>query len=238
MFNPTTSPGGGLHFLRSAEAAASSLAIQLNAILFMMSPGSECHCRGRAAAKRRSVPSAGHLPCRPSGGPRLFAAAILLSAALLFGVQPMFTKMVPPQFGGAPAVWSVAIVFFQSALLAGYAYAHWLTRYTRGSAAGAIHLAVMIAACLLLPLSVGTTWNRPPAGLEALWLILRLSAEFLADLGWPPRPLWGQNRSRPLAACPLPSDWLGVVTFAAVSQAGTGGCDARNDCRSGDCLLR
>src|SRR6266568_2353396 len=36
-------------------------------------------------------------------------AAIFLSAALLFAVQPMFTKMVIPRLGGAPAVWSVAI---------------------------------------------------------------------------------------------------------------------------------
>jgi len=53
-----------------------------------------------------------------------FTAAITLSAALLFMVQPMFTKMVLPRFGGAPSVWSVAIVYFQTALLAGYAYAH------------------------------------------------------------------------------------------------------------------
>ena len=46
-----------------------------------------------------------------------FVAAIVLSASLLFMVQPMFTKMVLPRFGGAPSVWSVAIVFFQSALV-------------------------------------------------------------------------------------------------------------------------
>ena len=62
----------------------------------------------------------------------LVGTAIFLSAALLFSVQPMFTKMVLPQFGGAPSVWSVAIVFFQAALLAGYAYAHWLRRRTPG----------------------------------------------------------------------------------------------------------
>ena len=54
----------------------------------------------------------------------VFVGAIFVSAALLFAVQPMFTKMVLPRLGGAPAVWSVAIVFFQAALLAGYAYAH------------------------------------------------------------------------------------------------------------------
>ena len=74
---------------------------------------------------------------RAQGMPRvlllpIFTTAIFVSAALLFMVQPMFTKLVLPRFGGAPAVWSVAIVFFQAALLAGYAYAHWLTRYVPG----------------------------------------------------------------------------------------------------------
>src|SRR5258707_7122329 len=91
-----------------------------------------------------------------------FAATIVLSAALLFMVQPMFTKMVLPRFGGAPSVWSVAIVFFQGALLAGYAYAHWLTRYAGGRAAVVIHLGVMIAAVFALPLSIAAGWARPP----------------------------------------------------------------------------
>jgi hypothetical protein len=55
--------------------------------------------------------------------PALFAGTLFLSALLLFAVQPMFTKMVLPRLGGAPTVWSVAMVFFQAALLAGYAYA-------------------------------------------------------------------------------------------------------------------
>src|SRR5437870_4531734 len=79
-------------------------------------------------------------------------AAIFLSAALLFAVQPMFTKMVIPRLGGAPAVWSVAMVFFQAALLAGYGYAHLLTRFAPARISVVIHLAVMIAACLALPL--------------------------------------------------------------------------------------
>ena len=59
----------------------------------------------------------------------VYGAAIFLRAALLFAVQPMFTKMVLPRLGGAPSVWSVAMVFFQATLLAGYAYAHLLTRF-------------------------------------------------------------------------------------------------------------
>src|SRR5262249_60072135 len=100
-----------------------------------------------------------------------FVAAIILSASLLFMVQPMFTKLVLPRFGGAPSVWSVAIVFFQTALLAGYAYAHWLTRYAPGRPSVAIHLVVMGAAMFMLPLSIATGWERPPAGTEALWLV-------------------------------------------------------------------
>ncbi len=51
----------------------------------------------------------------------VYTSAIFLSALLLFSVQPLFTKMVLPRLGGSPAVWSVAMVFFQTLLLAGYA---------------------------------------------------------------------------------------------------------------------
>ena len=56
--------------------------------------------------------------------PILFAVAIFTSAALVFVVQPMVTKLVLPMLGGSPSVWNTAMVFFQTALLAGYAYAH------------------------------------------------------------------------------------------------------------------
>src|SRR5215813_14391688 len=110
-----------------------------------------------------------------------FIATVILSAALLFMVQPMFTKLALPRFGGAPSVWSMAIVFFQAALLAGYAYAHWLTRYASGRASVAIHLVVMVAAAFALPLSIAVGWDRPPATAEALWLI----GLFTASIGLP-----------------------------------------------------
>src|SRR5438270_707824 len=53
--------------------------------------------------------------------PALYPVALFLSALLLFAVEPMFAKMVLPRIGGAAAVWSVAMVFFQAALLLGYA---------------------------------------------------------------------------------------------------------------------
>src|SRR5947209_18060245 len=105
-------------------------------------------------------------PARPASRPALllatFTTAIFVSAALLFLVQPMFTKMILPRFGGAPAVWSVAIVFFQAALLAGSAYAHLLTRYFGGRRSVLIHLAVMLATCLALPIAIAAGWGKPP----------------------------------------------------------------------------
>ena len=110
-----------------------------------------------------------------------FTATVILSAALLFLVQPMFTKLVLPRFGGAPSVWSAAIVFFQTALLAGYAYAHWLTRYASGRPSVALHLVVMTAAVLALPPAIASGWERPPSGTEPLWLI----ALFTVSIGLP-----------------------------------------------------
>jgi hypothetical protein len=110
-----------------------------------------------------------------------FGAAIFVSAALLFMVQPMFTKMVLPRLGGAPSVWSVAIVFFQAALLAGYAYAHWLTRFLPGRRSVVIHLAVMASAVLALPLAIAHGWGRPPEVGEAFWLL----GLFTASIGLP-----------------------------------------------------
>ncbi len=110
-----------------------------------------------------------------------FVAAIFLSAALLFAVQPMFTKMVLPRLGGAASVWSVAMVFFQTVLLAGYAYAHLLTRFAPGRASIFIHISVMLAGCFLLPLHIASGWGRPPQVGEAFWLL----GLFTASIGLP-----------------------------------------------------
>jgi hypothetical protein len=106
-------------------------------------------------------------------GPLLLVltAAIFLSAALLFAVQPMFTKMVLPRLGGAPQVWSVAMVFFQATLLAGYAFAHLLTRYFPGRPSIIIQIAVLCAASATLPLSIASGWGKPPQVGEAFWLL-------------------------------------------------------------------
>jgi hypothetical protein len=111
----------------------------------------------------------------------VFGATIFLSAALLFSVQPLFAKLVLPTLGGAPAVWSVALVFFQAALLAGYLYAHLLTRYLPGRQSLVVHLLVMLAATLALPLGMAGGWGRPPQQGAEFWLL----GLFTASIGLP-----------------------------------------------------
>ncbi len=101
----------------------------------------------------------------------VYTAAILVSALLLFSVQPLFTKMVLPRLGGSPAVWSVAMVFFQSLLLAGYGYAHYLMRIADRRAAVALHLTLLVIALLSLPLSIAGGWGEPPTTGYAFWLL-------------------------------------------------------------------
>ncbi len=101
----------------------------------------------------------------------VYTAAIFTSALLLFSVQPLFTKMVLPRLGGSPAVWSVAMVFFQSLLLGGYAYAHYLMTLRSRTAAVAIHLALLLLAMVTLPLSIASGWGEPPSSGYAFWLL-------------------------------------------------------------------
>jgi spermidine synthase len=123
-------------------------------------------------------------PSMPSAlrlAPALYAATLFVSALLLFAVQPMFAKMVLPRLGGAPAVWSVAMVFFQGALLAGYAYAHLLCRLLPPGRAALVHLAVLAAAALTLPIGVAAGFDIPPQSGVAFWLV----SLFAASIGLP-----------------------------------------------------
>jgi hypothetical protein len=103
--------------------------------------------------------------------PVLFATTLFVSALLLFLVQPMFTRMVLPRLGGAPTVWSVAMVFFQAALLAGYAYAHLLVRRLSLRVGALVHLGVLALAALTLPIGIAQAFGTPPTHYIALWLM-------------------------------------------------------------------
>jgi hypothetical protein len=92
----------------------------------------------------------------------LFAATVFLSAFLLFLVQPLIAKQILPWFGGAAGVWTTCLVFFQSALLAGYAYPDLIARKLAGKKQAWLHTALLAGSCLVLPVLAGELWK--PAG--------------------------------------------------------------------------
>ena len=113
--------------------------------------------------------------------PALYAATLFASALLLFVVQPMFAKMVLPRLGGSPSVWSVAMVFFQGALLLGYGYAHLLSRALPPGRAALGHLVALAGAALTLPIGIAAGFAAPPASGVAFWLV----GLFAASIGLP-----------------------------------------------------
>jgi spermidine synthase len=88
----------------------------------------------------------------------LFALTMLLGATLLFVVQPMIAKMVLPLLGGSPSVWNTCMVFFQAALLAGYAYAHASSAWLRPRRQALLHVGLMLTPLWFLPLGVPREW--------------------------------------------------------------------------------
>ena len=124
----------------------------------------------------------------------VYTAAIFVSALLLFSVQPLFTKMVLPRLGGSPAVWSVAMVFFQSLLLGGYAYAHYLMQIRNRLIPVVVHLVLLAVALVTLPLSIATGWGEPPTSGYAFWLLglfaVSIGLPFFALAIWPAAVGW------------------------------------------------
>ncbi len=114
---------------------------------------------------------AGNIPALGASTLPLFAATMFISALLMFGIQPMFTKMVLPKLGGSPSVWAVAMCFFQAVLLAGYAYAHFISRYLSSPRAVIVHLVVMFAAFAFLPIGLAAGWGNPPGEGTSIWLL-------------------------------------------------------------------
>ncbi|MFN3827365.1 MAG: spermidine synthase [Micavibrio sp.] len=102
----------------------------------------------------------------------LFSITLILSAFLLFSVQPLFGKMVLPLLGGTPAVWNTAMVFFQTMLLGGYAYAHLSSKFLPLKAQALLHVGLLSLCVLVLPLAVPEGWHNPPVTENPLpWLL-------------------------------------------------------------------
>jgi hypothetical protein len=111
----------------------------------------------------------------------LFASTILLSAFLLFLVQPIIAKQILAWFGGTSAVWTTCMVFFQVLLLAGYTYAHLTNRHLTPRQQAKLHIALLVISLAFLPI-IPNVALKPDAGADAAVAILVLLA---ATIGLP-----------------------------------------------------
>ncbi len=114
-------------------------------------------------------------PTKPGPAPWLFAAAVFVSASLIFVVQPMLARMILPRLGGSSMVWNTSLVFFQAALLAGYFYADLLQRIVSLRRQMVVHLAVLAVGALALPLRISGLLGDPWTSAPAVWLVLSMA---------------------------------------------------------------
>jgi len=104
-----------------------------------------------------------------------FYAVVALSAFLLFLVQPLIAKQILPWFGGSSAVWTTCMLFFQGALLLGYAYADVAPRKLGTRRQPQLHIVLALVALLTLPILAPESW-KPAGGEEPISRILLLLA--------------------------------------------------------------
>src|SRR5580704_10371099 len=112
----------------------------------------------------------------------LYGVTIFLSSFLLFLIQPIFAKLILPWFGGSAAVWTTCLVFYQVALLAGYAYAFVVVRRLSPRWQAILHIVLLAAALAMLPVIPGAGWkpaSSPALSSDPTWRILGLLAVVL-----------------------------------------------------------
>ena len=114
----------------------------------------------------------------------LFPVAVFISAGLVFSLEPLIGRLLLPVLGGSAAVWNASLAFFQAALLAGYLYAHLLQRIASLQLQAFAHLAILVAAGLVLPVRISWLLGPPDVRAPAPWLLgvlaLSIGAPFAA----------------------------------------------------------
>ncbi|MCH5373396.1 MAG: ferrichrome ABC transporter permease, partial [Planctomycetes bacterium] len=105
--------------------------------------------------------------------PSCFAVAVFWSALLLFQIQPLIAKFILPWFGGSPTVWTVCLLFFQSMLFFGYAYAHGVATLLPLRWQPGLHIVLLVAALVMLPITPSTAW-KPDGSEDPTWRIVAL----------------------------------------------------------------
>jgi len=130
-----------------------------------------------------------------------FAPTIFLGAFLLFQVQPLIARYIVPWFGGASSVWTTCVLFFQVFLLAGYAYAYWVSGRLKQRAQGWLHLAFLAASLALLPITPDPQWkpgpHDSPVGRILLLLLSSIGVPFVVLASTGPLMQHWFSRSHP-----------------------------------------
>lgn len=101
----------------------------------------------------------------------LYAATLAVGAALLFALEPLVGKLVLPYFGATPQVWTTTVMFFQAALLGGYAFAHATSLRLRPRQQALLQIVLLAAAAVVLPIALPTAARPPDSADPVLWLL-------------------------------------------------------------------
>ena len=139
--------------------------------------------------------------------PVLFSLTLFLSAGLLFLVELMIAKMILPLLGGTPAVWNTCMMFFQVILLAGYGYAHISGTKAEVYRQIIIHLTILVAACIVLPIAIPRQWapsaeGNPIGGILLMLLISVGPPFFVLSATAPLLQQWFARTGHPSARDP------------------------------------
>jgi len=131
----------------------------------------------------------------------LYAATIFVSAFLLFQVQPMVARFILPWFGGSSLVWTTCMLFFQSALVCGYAYAHLMNQRMKPRTQWISHMILLVAAICFLPIRPTDFWKPEDASMPTARILALLAVSvglpfFLLSMTGPLLQSW-QSKTHP-----------------------------------------
>jgi SAM-dependent methyltransferase len=137
----------------------------------------------------------------------IFTVSLFAGSVLLFLLEPMIGRLVLPELGGAPAVWNTCLVFFQVTLLLGYLYAWAVTRWLSLRSQLILHVGLLVAAFVVLPIRINPSWLPPAESNPIPWLlgVLGLSIGlpfFVVSTTAPVLQHWFSNTEHPDAHDP------------------------------------
>ncbi len=145
----------------------------------------------------------------------LYALTILAGAFLLFQVQPVIARAILPWFGGSASVWTTCLLFFQTVLLLGYLYAHWLYGKLRPRWQTAAHVMLLAASLAVLPIVPAASWKPTAAGDPTLRILLLLAA----NVGL---PYFLLSTTGPLLQAWYARQYQGAVPYRLYALSNTG----------------